>query len=237
MTKANPNQLMKVCIVFFTLLVISCSSKQKKEDTIIQDELPTIETTYEKKEPIIATKKSYEKIQDSLRILLLNSKLNANLKSSILQELYVRGLVTEKNDMLLFKLSFNLHGLDCGAPDCYSTDVSFGIPSTEPVEFPDKIDFKLIEHGCVKKEETKNSVFKLKEKSQNYVNYFSEELKSNLIIKRNGDLYYYPHLKSNSISIKTIDEMFENGEFDDAEIVPYQSTVMISNEYEQFINN
>ena len=31
--------------------------------------------------------------------------------------------------------------------------------------------------------------------------------------------------------------MFENGEFDDAEIAPYQSTVMTSNEYEHFIKN
>lgn len=29
--------------------------------------------------------------------------------------------------------------------------------------------------------------------------------------------------------------MFENSEFDDAEIAPYQSTVMISNEYENFL--
>ena len=116
-------------------------------------------------------------------------------------------------------------------------DANFRILSNEPVEFPNKIDFKLFEHGCVDEEETKNSVFKLKDKSQDYVNYFSEELKSNLIIKGNGDLYYYPHLNSNSISIKTIDKMFENSEFDDAEIAPYQSTVMTSNEYEKFKKN
>jgi len=60
--------------------------------------------------------------------------------------------------------------------------------------------FKLIEQGCIDKEEAKNSVFILKEESQDYLNYFSEELKSNLIIKRNSDLYYYPHLKPNYIS-------------------------------------
>jgi len=237
MKTIKPNQLMKVSLVFFSLLVTSCSSKQKKEDTVVQNEEPATETIYETKDTTTATEKSFEEVQDSLRKVLLDSKPNENLKSSILQELYLRGLVIQENDKILFNLPFNLHGLDCGAPDCYSTDISFSIPSNEPVEFPDKIDFKLFEHDCVDEEETKNSVFELKEKSQDYVNYFSREEKSNLIIKRNGDLYYYPHLKSNSIKIKTIDEMFENGEFDDAEIAPYQSTVMTSNEYEHFIKN
>jgi len=35
----------------------------------------------------------------------------------------------------------------------------------------------------------------------------------------------------------TIDEMFEAGDFDDTEIVPYQSTMMTSNAYEHFIRN
>lgn len=239
MKTVNPNQLMKVLVVFFSLLVISCSSKQKKEGTPIQKEEPASEIIrYETKAstpPV--TEKSFEEVQDSLREVLLNAKPNENLKSSILQELYIRGLVVEKNDEILFNLPFDLHGAGCGAPDCYSTDISFSIPSNEPVEFPDRIAFKLFEHGCVEEEETKNSVFELKEESQNYVNYFSKEEKSNLIIMRNGDLYYYPHLKSNSIRIKTIDEMFENGEFDDAEIVPYRSKVMTSNEYEYFMKN
>ena len=226
---------MKVLIIFLSLLIISCSSKQNKEEIVVQNEEPTTEITYETKETTTATEKSFEETQDSLRKVLLGSKPNENLKSSILQELYIRGLVVQENDEITFNLPFNLHGLDCGAPDCYTTDISFRISANEPIEFPDKIDFKLFEHGCVDKEETTNSVFELNEESQENVNYFSEELKSNLIIKRNGELYYYPHMKSSSIGVKTINEMFENGEFDDAEIAPYQSTVMTSNEYEHFI--
>ena len=229
------NQFMRVLVILFSLLLTACSSQEKKEDKVKLIEVPKTEIKIDTKEANTIIEKSFEETQDSLRKVLLKSKLNKNLKSSLLQELYIRGLVAQENDEISFNLPFNLHGLDCGAPDCYSTDISFRIPSKEPIEFPDKIDFKLFEHGCVDEEETENSVFELKEKSQDYVNYFSEESKSNLIIKRNGDLYYYPHLKSNSISINTIDKMFENGKFEDAEIAPYQSTVMTSNEYEHFI--
>ena len=223
------NQSMKIPILFFSLLLLGCSSKENIEQVeVIPIELNygTNETTFEM---------SFEDLQDSLRKVLLDSKLNENLKSSLFQELYIRGLVVEENDEIVFDLPFNLHGLDCGVPDCYSTDLSFKISSNYPIELPEKIAVKLHEYGCIDKEETINSIFMQKEKSQEYVNYFSEELKSNLIIKKNGDLYYYPHLQSNSIRVKSIDRKFKNGEFDDAEITPYQSTVMTSSEYEDFL--
>ena len=50
MKTIKPNQLMKVSLVFFSLLVISCSSKQKKEDTVVQNEEPATETIYETKD-------------------------------------------------------------------------------------------------------------------------------------------------------------------------------------------
>lgn len=224
-------------IVFFSLLVISCSSNQKNVDVTVQDKESFTETFSNIKETTTAAENQFEEVQDSLRQVLLDSKSNENLKAGLLQEFYLRALVDQKEDKIFFNLPFNIHGLDCGAPDCYSTDISFSIALSEPLEFPDKVDFKLIEQGCMDKEEAKNSVFILKEESQDYLNYFSEELKSNLIIKRNGDLYYYPHLKSNSINTETIDEMFETNGFDDADIVPYQSTVMTSNDYQQFIKH
>ena len=222
-------------IGFFSLSIISCSSNQKNEDITVQDRESFTETFSNIKETTTATGNQFEEVQDSLRQVLLDSKSNETLKAGLLQEFYLRALVDQKEDKVLFNLPFNIHGLDCGAPDCYSTDISFSIALSEPLEFPDKVDFKLIEQGCIDKEEAKNSVFILKEESQDYLNYFSEELKSNLIIKRNGDLYYYPHLKSNSINTETIDAMFETNGFDDADIVPYQSTVMTSNDYQQFI--
>ena len=225
--------MMKVGVMFFCILVLGCSSKEKKDENLEQKKVPAVKITYETKEPAI--EKSFKEVQDSLRLILLESKPNESLKSSLLEELYIRGLVTEENGEILIPLPFDLHGLDCGAPDYYSTDLSFKIPSKNPIEFPEKIDVKLHEHGCVDNEKTINSQFIQKEKSQEYINYFSEELKSNLVIKKKGELYYYPHLKSNSISAKVIDEMFENGEFNDTIIAPYQSTAMTSNEYELFL--
>ena len=74
---------MKVSLVFFSLLVISCSSKQKKEDTVVQNEEPATETIHETKDTTTATEKSFEEVQDSLRKVLLDSKPNENLKSSM----------------------------------------------------------------------------------------------------------------------------------------------------------
>lgn len=234
MNTTMPNKFIKVSAVLFSLLLFACSSKENKKETVEQVEVKADEKMHETNE-VTTTEKSFEETQDSLRKVLLSFKPKENLKSSLLQEFYIRGLVNQKGDSIYFVLPFNLHGLDCGAPDCYSTDITFKIPSNEPIEFPDKIDFTLYEHGCIDIEKTKNSVFKLKENSVGYVNYFSEELKSNLIIKKNGELYYYPHLKTNSINVKTVNKMFENNEFEDAEIAPFQSTVMTSNEYEHFI--
>lgn len=136
-------------IGFFSLLVISCSSNQKNEDITVQDKESFTETFSNAKETTTATGKQFEEVQDSLRQVLLDSKSNENLKAGLLQEFYLRALVDQKEDKILFNLPFNIHGLDCGAPDCYSTDISFSIPLSEPLEFPDKIDFKLIEQGCI----------------------------------------------------------------------------------------
>ncbi len=185
---------------------------------------------------IINPRQDFEETQDSLRKTLIKSKPNENLKSSILQELYIRGLVNQVNDKITFNLPFDLHGLDCGAPDCYSTDISFEITSNEPVQFPKTININLFEHGCVDQEISTKGVFNLVEESSEYINYFSKKFKSNLIIKKNGQIYYYPHGKTNTISVKTLDKMFENYEFEKENvIVPYQSTTMEKNEYQNFI--
>ena len=183
---------------------------------------------------------TFEETQDSLRIPLLNSKPNENLKSSILQELYIRGLVNQIDDKIKFELPFNLHGFDCGAPDCYSTDITFEITAKEPIEFPKKINFKLSEHGCgIENEISENGIFELVEQSPTYVNYYSKKQQSNLVIlgEKRG-LYYFPDTKPNSIKVKLIDKIFdEYNEEDENAIVPYQSTIMTTNEYENFILN
>lgn len=224
---------MKYVVLLLSSILFSCSSGGGMRGNLQHQ----IETDHNDIEAEIDPQLLFEKSQDSLRKVLLASKPNENLKASLLQELYIRGLVNPKGDNISFKLPFDLHGIDCGAPDCYSTDISFEIPLTKPVEFPDEIEFKIHEYGCVDTETIINSTFRLTENLPDYVNYYSIELKSNLVIRKNGTLYYYPHLKSGSVDLETMERIFQDSDLDTIEIVPYQSTGMTANEYELFITN
>jgi hypothetical protein len=112
----------------------------------------------------------------------LKSKTNKSLKNSVLKELYLRGLVLPGLENYHIRLPFDLHGFDCGAPDCYTTEISFIIFGGSPMKFPEKLDFTLSERGCVDKEYTKKGTFEVVEQSNDYVNLYSKELKSNLVI-------------------------------------------------------
>ena len=98
-------------IVFFSLLVISCSSNQKNEDVTVQDKESFTETFSNTKETTTAAENQFEEGQDSLRQELLDSKSNENLKGGLLQEFYLRALVDQKEDKILFNL---LHFLERG---------------------------------------------------------------------------------------------------------------------------
>lgn len=209
-------------------IVINCIAQDREQTALKNGE----------NKKTVTKELTFEETQDSLRTMLLNSKPNENLKASILQELYIRGLVNQVDDKISFELPFNLHGLDCLAPDCYTTLISFGIPAREPVAFPETISFSLSEYGCVEEEISITGVFERVEESNEYVNYFSKELMSNMIIKRGTELYYYPHQNPYSVSVETIDTMFENYAFEkDGVIVPYLSNVMLISEYQHFIEN
>lgn len=63
----------------------------KLEQVQIGDQ-KTSEIVYiEKTENLGNTELTYEEIQDALRIVILNSKTNSNLKFSVLREMYIRG--------------------------------------------------------------------------------------------------------------------------------------------------
>ncbi|WP_405397777.1 hypothetical protein [Maribacter sp. Asnod2-G09] len=228
---------MKHTFFILSLLIAACSSKEKKEVNHEHKEVVTkkiiIETNELKEDEL-----TFAEIQDSLRIQLLNSKPNENLKSSILQELYIKGLVNQIKDKIRFDLPFNLHGFDCGVPDCYSTDILFEFTASNPIVFPKKIDFQLVEYGCgIGKNIKENGVFELVEQSLKYVNYYSKNQKSNLIIigdKR--ELYYFSDTKPNSIKVDLIEKLFEEYNEEDPKFTePYQSTTMRNNDYGNFI--
>ena len=229
---------MQFRLLFLSLLLFSCSAKEKDNKTSIRTEIVPEKATLKhqiknRKEP------SFQEAQDALRTLLLNAKPNENLKSSLLQELYLRGLVDQMDNKIKFKLPFDLHGFDCGAPDCYSTDLTFEINATEPIKFPKTIEVKLLEHGCgIDKARVRKGTFKRMERSSKYVNYYSEKIQSNLVILgEKRKLYYFPDTKPNAIKVDLIDKIFDDyNEEDENSIVPYQSTIMTTNEYENFIS-
>ena len=181
---------------------------------------------------------TFDETIDSLRKILLKSKPNENLKSSLLQELYIKGLVNQLDDKIVFNLPFNLHSFDCGSPDCYSTDISFEIQATKPIEFPEKVDFKLIEFRCGIKSPTLETVeFILAEESEDYINYYSNKVKSNLIILgKKREMYYFPNTKPNSIKVGLIDKILLEYEDDPNAVAPYRSSRISGNQYQSLIH-
>ncbi|MCP4457111.1 MAG: hypothetical protein GY816_03640, partial [Cytophagales bacterium] len=56
--------------------------------------------------------------QDLIRNELVKSKPQNFLIGSLLEELYIRNVISFSENELDFTLTFDLHGFDCGAPDC-----------------------------------------------------------------------------------------------------------------------
>lgn len=216
----------------FLLFVISCTFQNSGSEA--QDEVINSNTL----DNVIENKADLINFQDSLRGALLERKTNDNLKSSVLQELYIRGLVKEVDQMIEFSLPFDLHSFDCGAPDCYSTDITFKMPLSNPINFPNQIQFKLKEHGCeIDEEIIIEDVFSLMEESTEYVNYYSDNIKGSLIIlgvERN--VYFFPNVTPGGIAVNEIEKLLESLEesIEMTDQIPYQSTIMIKNEYDSF---
>jgi len=179
--------------------------------------------------------------QDSLRTLLLESKPNESLKSSVLQELYIRGLVKEDYGKIHFYLPLNLHSLDCGAPDCYTTDIHFQLEAGAQLQFPPKVVFTLRESGCIDEETEVQGTFELQEATTNHLHYYSPGDKSSLVIfktdERRQYLYYFAGVEPGEVSADKIGLILAAGEEEDSgSKVPYRSTLMVTSEYERFLN-
>ncbi|KXX67851.1 hypothetical protein [Flammeovirga sp. SJP92] len=146
----------------------------------------------------------------------------------IISKLIEVGFVTIQNDKISFELPFDLHEMDCGAPDCYTTTIRFSIPNHKPFQFPQQINVKLEEEGCLDTLEKSEGTFILKEQTDLFVNYYSKDLQSNLIIKAGGKLYYYPHKMKNSVSVQQLHELYENSSLElEGEVVPYQISRLV----------
>ncbi len=201
---------MKKLLYFFALVTFSCFSQEN-------------------------TTENFQQRQDSLRNELLKSKNDKLLLNTVFEEHYIRGLITNEKDFLNFNLPFNLHGFDCGAPDCYTTTLKFKTSNNYPLNLQAKIKIDLTESGCVKTQNWSGE-FTLVEANKLLVNYYSPQLKSNLYFTKKGELIYFPHEKTKSISLKKLNKILQSLNPDELEPVPYLSTVMTTMEYETFIN-
>lgn len=120
--------------------------------------------------------------KDSLRQVLSNQKPNAVLKSSFLEELYIRGVVNPDGFQLKFEIHFDLHGYDCGAPDCYVNHFEFGfLWDKESVNFPDTLLILDRQTGCLEQKITKKTFIKQNENAANVI-YYSEEHRQYLVL-------------------------------------------------------
>ena len=125
---------------FIILTLCSCGQQNEQalttQDNTLAQNITGIETSKSDEKVANETMEStileWDKYQDSLRSLILRKKENKLLKESFLQEMYIRNIVSISKDSLFVRLPFNLHGPDCIAPDCYTTDISFGFKYKDP---------------------------------------------------------------------------------------------------------
>ena len=78
----------------------------------------------------------YESYQRAVRKLVLQQMKYSILKNTSLEEFYLQGFANTTEDSIKVHLPFNLHTFDCGAPDCYTTEVSFRLTNKKPIVFP-----------------------------------------------------------------------------------------------------
>ncbi len=241
---------MRQILTFLTILVL-CSCGQQNEQTktslnniskdssvLSPNSLTDDKVENKSTEPEIL---DWEKHQDSLRNEVLKGKKNNILKESFLQEMYIRNVVTISKDSLFVNIPFNVHGPDCGAPDCYSTDISFTFKLADTFKFPKNLQFQEHEHGCVDKELKLSGTFQLVEETDNHVIYNSPKHKRTLVLfssnKENGTTaFYFTGVGQNKINGQNVYTIMKDYNEDDKHsIYPFTSWVLTTNEYENFI--
>ena len=224
---------MKIKIFLITALILGLiGCKQSIAKT--QESLPTVSLSSTDIQSDMGF--LWKKYQDSIRTEILKHKENKTLKESFLQEFYIRGIAQISNDSVLVTIPFNLHGPDCGAPDCYSTDISFRIKLGDSLIFPDKLPFTEYEYGCVETEKELTGVFQLIEQTDQYVIYHSKKDNRTLALFRTSEnrgsfaCYFTEEQKLIEISGENINKILE---ILDESAYPYKSTFLNSNEYDR----
>ena len=241
---------MRQILTFLTILILCSCGQQNEQTQTSQNITPldngNISTVIGKNEKFQkkTTEKDltdWEKYQDSLRNEILIGKKNKILKESFLQEMYIRNVATISNDTVTLNIPFNLHAPDCGAPDCYSTDISFSFKLGNKLKFPKNIKFFEHEHGCVDKEQKFSGDFKLLEETTNLVIYYSGKHKRTLVLFSSNEetgttAYYFTGLNENRINAQNVYNITkEYNDEDTNSIYPFKSWILTTNVYENFM--
>lgn len=237
---------------FFAILIFCSCREQTQQETSTQDKhvhyvdsIKNVDTLKKNKtaenngEEL--TMLEWKKHEDSLRNEILKSKENKILKESFLQEMYIRNIASVSKNSLFVTIPFNLHGADCGAPDCYSTDISFRFRFGDTLIFPKTLQFQEHEHGCVDKEKHLTGDFQLIEQTDRHVIYHSTKQKRTLVLfssnKDNGTTaFYFTEVGQNRINGKNVYNIMKDyNEEDKNSIYPFTSWILTTNEYETFL--
>ncbi|MFT5821654.1 MAG: hypothetical protein ACI8ZM_002908 [Crocinitomix sp.] len=91
---------------------------------------------------------------------------------------------TYQSDFRPYSVAFDLHGCDCGAPDCYETKYSFKWDHQN--EAPELLQITVSETGCIESL-TKSDDFE-KVESATCWSYYSAKLGMNLVIEWNEEI-------------------------------------------------
>lgn len=232
---------MKHLTITLSLILLFCSCKEGSTQNKDKSNNNQANSIVNKKEPNrTEATLNWQEYQDSLRNEILKKKENKVIKESFLREMYIRNVVTVSNDSLLFHIPFNLHRPDCGAPDCYSTNLSFGFKFGDSIIFPERINFREHESGCIDDETNISGKFNLIKQTNNYIIYYSNQYQRGLaLFNSNKDVgttaLYFTNIKLDEMNIKNIYSKMdvENENFDE-ENYPITSLILMTNEYEHF---
>jgi hypothetical protein len=241
-----------------TLLILYCSCGQKKEP-IIKSEKPVLKEVVDSVEKISSlsistasdlaqrnltelTQLNWAKHNESIRNEILKSKENKILKESFLQEMYITNLARVSNDSVFVNIPFDLHGLDCMAPDGYVTDVSFSIKLGDTLIFPEKLKIQEHEHGIVEKEIRLSGFLTLVEKTDQHVVYHSADHKRTLILfnsaqDHSSNAFYFSGIDLNRIKAQSFSQYVkEYDEEDKNSIFPFTSRVLLFKDYDYYLS-
>lgn len=222
---------MRQIYTFLAVLILCSCGQQNIQNENLADKVSAVHSN----------QYNWEKYQDSLRNEIFKNKESEILKKSFLHEIYLRNVVSISNDSLFFNIPFNLHGPDCGAPDCYSTEISFTFKLGDTLIFPKNLPFKEYEHGCIEKETHLTENFILFEQTEKHIIYHSKKHKRTLVLFSSKDFtettaFYFTGVEQKKINGTNIYNLADITEENFIEKdYPFKSWILTTNEYENFI--